>query len=60
MNTYGVVIENKVVNVVLWNGESEWTHLGDAVAIPEDSSAGIDWEYIDGEFVDNRPLPEEE
>jgi hypothetical protein len=58
--TYAVIETQKVINVVIWDGETEWLHEGEAVLIPENSSAGIGWDYIDGEFIDNRPQPEPE
>jgi len=59
--TYAVVVDGKVVNVAVWDGETAWTpERGEAVEIPEGVSAGIGWDYIDGEFVDNRPQPEED
>jgi hypothetical protein len=58
MKTYAQIINNKVVNVSLWDGESEWNPDEELVEIPEGVNAGIDWDYINGEFVDNRPQPE--
>jgi hypothetical protein len=28
------------------------------VELADDSPVGPDWDYVDGEFVDNRPQPE--
>jgi hypothetical protein len=50
------VVEGKVVNVSLWDGVSEWTPAEETVEIPEGVTAGIGWDYVDGEFVDNRPV----
>ena len=50
------VIDNKVVNVSLWDGESDWTPAEEVVEIPEGITAGIGWDYVDGKFVDNRPV----
>jgi hypothetical protein len=58
MKTMAHIIDGKVVNVSLWDGESEWNPSEQTVEILEGSVAGIDWDYIDGEFVDNRPKPE--
>ena len=52
---YAEIIDGKVVNVSLWVGIPEDKTL---VEIPKDSHAGIGWDYVDGEFVDNRPQPE--
>jgi len=65
------VVEGKVVNVSFWNGISEWSPIEEVIEIPtreyQDAEgnnqirplAGIGWDYIDGEFVDNRPPAEE-
>jgi hypothetical protein len=49
------IVDGKVVNVSLWDGVTPWTPAEEVVEIPEGTTAGIDWDYIDGEFVDNRP-----
>jgi hypothetical protein len=48
------IVDGKVVNVSLWDGVTPWTPAQEVVEIPEGVTAGIDWDYIDGEFVDNR------
>jgi hypothetical protein len=55
---YAIVQDGVVTNVVVWDGETPYNPDGELVEIPEGSTAGIDWDYIDGEFVDNRPVPE--
>jgi hypothetical protein len=51
------VVAGKVVNISVWDGVSAWEpDEGEAVEIPEGVNAGIDWDYVDGEFVDNRPV----
>ena len=57
MKTYAHIIDGKVVNVLIWDGEAPYTSDEELVMIPEGTTAGIDWDYIDGEFVDNRPNP---
>lgn len=52
------IVSGKVVNVSLWNGKSAWEPTEEVVEIPEGLIAGIGWDYIDGEFVDNRPVEE--
>jgi 2-keto-3-deoxy-L-rhamnonate aldolase RhmA len=51
LKTFAHIVDGKVVNVSLW-AETPDEEL---VEIPEGTVAGIDWDYIDGEFVDNRP-----
>lgn len=57
MKTMAHIIDGKVVNVSLWDGEYGWTPDEDSVEIPEGVNAGIGWDYVDGTFVDNRPSP---
>ena len=58
MKTYAEIIDNKVVNVVMWDGVTLFNPGMELVEIPEDSHAGIGWDYVDEEFVDNRPQAE--
>jgi hypothetical protein len=58
LKTYAHIIDGKVVNISIWDGQAEFTVEEDLIEIPNDSSAGIGWDYIDGEFVDNRPQTE--
>ncbi|WP_258987595.1 tail fiber assembly protein [Scandinavium hiltneri] len=54
--TYAVVSEGIVINVVEWDGESEWRpEIGEAIQIT--GACGIDWSYADGVFT-SPPLPE--
>ena len=54
------IVDGKVVNVSLWGGETPWTPAEQVIEIPEGTTAGIGWDYVDGWFVDNRPQPENE
>ena len=58
LKTYAHVVNGKVVNVSVWDGEAPYNTDEQLVEIPEGTSAGIDWDYINGEFVDNRPITE--
>lgn len=48
--------EGKVVNVSVWNKVPESLDL---VEIPQGVPVGIEWDYIEGEFFDNRPTESE-
>jgi hypothetical protein len=52
LKSFAEIMDGKVVNVSLWTEQPTNENL---VEIPKGSTAGIDWDYIDGEFVDNRP-----
>lgn len=54
LKTYAHILDGKVVNVSLWAEAPQDENL---VEIPEGTIAGIDWDYINGKFVDNRPKP---
>jgi len=53
MNTYAVIENDKVINSVV--ADSEFAAQQGWILLPE--GAGIDWDYINGQFVDNRPVP---
>ena len=65
---YAVVADGKVVNVIVWDGVSSYDPGEGLTLVPlpfeEDEggtrryTGGIGWDYIDGEFVDNRPVEE--
>ena len=66
---YAVInADGLVVNTVVWDGVSEYDPGAGLTLVPlpyvedEDGvrryTGGIDWDYIDGEFVDNRPVEE--
>jgi len=68
--TAAYIVDGKVNNIVVWDS-SQPTDQGDGseiVFLPtyvdengkERVVAGIGWDYIDGEFVDNRTKPEKE
>lgn len=54
MADYAQIENGKVVNVVV----SDPLHAAEQslVVIPEGSGAGIGWSYVNGQFVDNRPV----
>lgn len=54
MLKYAIIENEKVINIVV--SDLEYAESQGWVVCPE--NAGIDWDYIDGEFVDNRPVPE--
>jgi len=58
LKTYAHIIDGKVVDISIWDGQAEFTVEEDLIQIPSNSSAGIGWDYVDGKFVDNRPVSE--
>ena len=67
---YAHVQDGVVVNVSLWDGVTDYTPPEGVTMVPlpftvDDEGerryqGGIGWDYIDGEFVDNRPEPEDD
>jgi hypothetical protein len=55
LKTYAHIVDGKVVNVSVWDGEASYTPDEELVEIPEGTTAGIDWDYSNGKFTDNRP-----
>lgn len=56
-NVYAVVENGVVINIVIWDGQSEWKPVtGEAVPCP--SQVGIDWLY-DGSHFSQPPVPEQ-
>lgn len=55
-NRYAIVSDEKVSNVVMWDGESELQLSTGETAVASDV-ADIGWEYRDGEFITPAPPP---
>ena len=56
MPNFAIIENGKVTNVVL--AEADYAAEHGWILISEDSSAGIGCDYINGQFVDNRPKPD--
>jgi hypothetical protein len=67
LKAYAHVAEGKVVNMSVWDGVQEYApqegatmveapHYLDDDGEPR-ATVGIGWDYVDGEFIDNRPEP---
>jgi len=53
MPNYAVIENGKVINIVV--AEADYASTQGWVEL---ISGGIDWDYVNGQFVDNRPVPE--
>jgi hypothetical protein len=53
MPNYAVIENGKVINIVV--AEADYASTQGWVEL---TSGGIDWDYVNGQFVDNRPVPE--
>lgn len=56
---FALVMNSEVINIVLWDGEAEFTPEGELINIEDHPEIGIGWTYIDGEFIPPDPAPEE-
>lgn len=52
MNTYAIVENGVVNNVVIWDGQSDWAPpaQSEAIAVPAGESVSIGWGYSNGTF----------
>jgi hypothetical protein len=59
---YAVIDGSLVVNTVVWDGVSDWSppQGSTLVSLSDHPYVGIGWDYVDGQFVDNRPVEEDE
>lgn len=55
---YAEISGTKVVNTFVWDGVTDFTSEYQTVPIPDGLGIGIGWDYINGKFVDNRPVEE--
>ena len=53
MKNYAIIENGKVINTVV--AEADYAATKGWVEL---TSGGIDWDYVNGQFVDNRPVPE--
>lgn len=54
MPNFAIIENGKVVNAVV--AEADYAAEQGWIALPD--GAGVDWDYVNGRFVDNRPAPE--
>ena len=52
MPNYAIIENGKVINTVV--AEADYAATKGWVEL---TSGGIDWDYVNGQFVDNRPVP---
>lgn len=54
MPNFAIIENGKVINTVV----TETDYAATQGWIELTGSAGVDWDYVNGQFVDNRPQPE--
>ncbi|EOW5466661.1 tail fiber assembly protein [Escherichia coli O141,141ab,141ac:H43] len=57
MSNYAVVVNGVVANVVVWDGDDEWSPTEGEAILLDDTDASIGWSYSSGEF--HPPLEKE-
>lgn len=55
---WACILADRVEKVIIWDGVSDWAPAKNYLMIElEDASpVGTGWDYVDGKFVDNRPV----
>ena len=57
--TYAIInSENLVVNVIEWDGTTEWQPPDGHQIVPLTQEGGIGWSYVNQEFINPNPDPE--
>jgi len=58
---WACIKDGKVELIIVWDGVQSWPPSQEykMVEIPNELSVAFDWDYTNGEFVDNRPVAEE-
>jgi hypothetical protein len=51
MIRYAIVKDDEVVNVVVWDGATEYAPDGELVALADDEPVGPGWSRVKGEWV---------
>lgn len=51
MSRYAVMKGDEVVNVALWDGETEWKPDGEIVQLPDDSPVSAGWTRSGNDWV---------
>lgn len=53
MSNYAIIKNALVINTCVWDGTSDWTppEGTTAVEIPIDTTAGVGYHYINGQFI---------
>ena len=66
MPIYAHVEDGVVMNTSVWDGVQPYTPPDGVELVrlsdedePYAGMPGVGWDYVDGEFIDNRPEPEE-
>ncbi|EHW2953864.1 TPA: hypothetical protein ACHY19_003821 [Escherichia coli] len=56
-NIYAVVQNGVVVNIAVWDGESEW-NPSDGVAVLAEEGVGVGWSYDGKKFIKPASKPD--
>lgn len=57
---FAVVVDNKIVNIALWDGVSEWSPEGEIIDMSElPAGCSIGWELVNNVWVDPQPEVDE-
>jgi hypothetical protein len=58
---WACIKDGKVETVIIWDGSKNWSSAENytMVELPDESPVGPNWDYANGNFVDNRAVAEE-
>ncbi len=57
MSTYLVIKDNKVINAVVWDGESDWTAPEGTTTVIAPAGVGIGWTKSGSNWIAPEPSP---
>jgi hypothetical protein len=62
VHDWACIVDGKVEKVVRWDGLTAWPPADDylMVDLTGHPYVGVGWDYADGQFIDNRPEPDDD
>jgi hypothetical protein len=51
MKNMAHIVDGVVINISVWDGESDWTPAEEVVEVPENEFVAIGWSYMNEKFV---------
>jgi len=58
MSTYLVIKDNKVINTIIWDGESDWTPPEGTTVLVAPAGVGLGWTKSGSNWIAPEPPPE--
>ena len=51
MKNMAHIVDGVVINISVWDGQSDWTPAEEVVEVPENEFVAIGWSYMNEKFV---------